>query len=124
RVPGMEFTMSEAKQTLKVLEQNCRLLRQQQVTFITALERTRENAHDRIKPVRTLAQVQNYLDNCCNNSTDKRVISLFLDVCNNLAGFCVKLDAMQSGTRSAGGILEQTMTLLSPTNDLSGLRAK
>lgn len=118
----MDFTMKEAKQTLKVLEQQCRLLRQQQVTFITALERTRDNAHDRIKPVHTLAQVQNYLDNHCNNSTDKRVLSLFLEVCKDLTDFCVKLDAMQS--RSEGGIIEETMTLLSPTNELSGLRAK
>ncbi|KAM3912000.1 sperm acrosome-associated protein 9 [Leptodactylus fuscus] len=116
--------MDEARQTLKTLQQQCKLLGQQQVTFITALERTREHAHDRIKPVRTLAQVQNYLDNYCHNSTDKRILSLFLDVCNNLVDFCVKLDAMQSETRSAGGILEVTMTLLSPTNDLSGLRAK
>ncbi|XP_044124472.1 sperm acrosome-associated protein 9 [Bufo gargarizans] len=120
----MDFTMNEAKQTLKVLEQQCKLLRQQQVTFITALERTRENAHDRIKPVQNLAQVQSYLDYHCNNSTDKRILSLFLDVCNNVADFCVKLDAMQTEMRSAGGVTEETLTLLSPTNDLSGLRAK
>ncbi|XP_075690824.1 sperm acrosome-associated protein 9 [Rhinoderma darwinii] len=120
----MELTMNETKKTFKVLEQRCRLLRQQQVTFITALERTRDNAHDRIKPVRTLAQVRNYLDSHCNNSTDKRVLSLFLDVCNNLADFCIQLETVQSEKRSAGGIIEETMTLLSPTNELSGLRAK
>ncbi|XP_073496757.1 sperm acrosome-associated protein 9 isoform X2 [Phyllobates terribilis] len=120
----MDFTMNETKQTLKTLEQQCKLLRQQQVTFITALERTRENAHDRIKPVRSLAQVRNYLDNHCHNSTDKRVLSLFLDVCSNLADFCIKLEAMQSETRSAGGVIEEAMTLLSPTNELSTLRAK
>ncbi|XP_069842275.1 sperm acrosome-associated protein 9 [Dendropsophus ebraccatus] len=120
----MDFTMTDAKQTLKALEQQCKLLRQQQVTFITALERTREHAHDRIKPVHNLAQVQNYLDNHCHNSTDKRVLTLFLDVCNNLGDFCVKLDAMHCESRSAGGIIEETMTLLSPTNELSGLRAK
>ncbi|XP_066435822.1 sperm acrosome-associated protein 9 isoform X1 [Eleutherodactylus coqui] len=120
----MDFTMVEAKQTFKTLEQQCKLLSQQQVTFITALERTRENAHDRIKPVGTLLQVQGYLDYNCNNSTDKRILSLFLDVCNNLADFCVKLDAMQCDTRSAGGIIEETLNLLSPTNELSALRAK
>ncbi|XP_077140751.1 sperm acrosome-associated protein 9 [Ranitomeya variabilis] len=120
----MDFTMNDTKQTLKTLEQQCKLLRQQQVTFITALERTRENAHDRIKPVRTLAQVRNYLDNHCHNSTDKRILSLFLDACSNLADFCIKLEAMQSDTRSAGGAVEEAMTLLSPTNELSNLRAK
>ncbi|KAM4018905.1 sperm acrosome-associated protein 9 [Anomaloglossus baeobatrachus] len=120
----MDFTMNETKQTLKTLEQQCRLLRQQQVTFITALERTREHAHDRIKPVRTLTQVQNYLDNHCHNSTDRRVLSLFLEVCSNLAEFCIKLEAMQSETRSAGGAIEEAITLLSPTNELSNLRAK
>ncbi|XP_073412091.1 sperm acrosome-associated protein 9 [Dendrobates tinctorius] len=120
----MDFTMNETKQTLKTLEQQWKLLRQQQVTFITALERSRENAHDRIKPVRTLAQVRSYLDNHCHNSTDKRILSLFLDVCSNLADFCIKLEAMQSETRSAGGNIEEAMTLLSPTNELSNLRAK
>ncbi|CAJ0940441.1 unnamed protein product [Ranitomeya imitator] len=120
----MDFTMNDTKQTLKTLEEQCKLLRQQQLTFITALERTRENAHDRIKPVRTLAQVRNYLDNHCHNSTDKRILSQFLDACSNLADFCIKLEAMQSDTKSAGGAIEEAMTLLSPTNELSNLRAK
>ncbi|XP_056395474.1 sperm acrosome-associated protein 9 [Hyla sarda] len=120
----MAFTMKEAKETLKALEHQCNLLTRQQVTFITALERVRENAHDRIKPVSNLAQVQSYLDYNCNNSTDRGIISLFLEVCKNLGDFCVKLDALQTETRSAGDIIQITMKMLSPTYDLTELRAK
>ncbi|CAI9534274.1 unnamed protein product [Staurois parvus] len=77
----MEVTMNEAKQTLKTLEQSIKLLQQQQKTFINALERTRESAHDRIRPVMTLAQVRNYLDSHCNNRTDKRIsLSFWMSV--------------------------------------------
>lgn len=116
--------MNEARETLKALEQRTKLLQQQQKTFINALERTRESAHDRIRPVRTLAQVRNYLDNHCNNSTDQRILTLFLDVCADLAEFCIQLESIQKDTQSAKGIIELTITLLNPTNDLSGLRAK
>lgn len=116
--------MSDARQTLKTLEQRNKLLHQQQMTFINALERTRESAHDRIRPVRTLGQVRYYLDNYCNNSTDQRILTLFLDVCADLAEFCIQLESMQNGTRTANGLIEETITLLNPTNDLSGLRAK
>ncbi|XP_068105035.1 sperm acrosome-associated protein 9 isoform X2 [Hyperolius riggenbachi] len=120
----MEVTMNEARQNLKIVEQRCKLLQQQQITFITALERTRESAHDKIKPVRTLSQVRHYLDNYCNNSTDKRILTLYLDVCADLAELCVKLESIQNDTRSTKGLIEQTITLLNPTNDLSALRAK
>ncbi|XP_040180364.1 sperm acrosome-associated protein 9 isoform X2 [Rana temporaria] len=116
--------MNVTRQTLKALEQRTKLLQQQQKTFINALERTRESAHDRIRPVRTLAQVRNYLDNHCNNSTDQRILTLFLDVCADLAEFCIQLEFMQRDTQSAKGIIEQTIALLNPTNDLSGLRVK
>ncbi|KAM9325308.1 sperm acrosome-associated protein 9 [Gastrophryne carolinensis] len=120
----MDLTMNEAKQTFKTLEQRCKLLQQQQITFITALERTRENAYDRIKPVRTLAQVRSYLDKNCNNSTDRRILNLYLDLCADLAEFCIKLESLQNDTRSTNGLIELTITLLNPTNDLSSLRAK
>ncbi|KAM4696044.1 sperm acrosome-associated protein 9 [Rhinophrynus dorsalis] len=119
-----ENTMNEAKQSLRTLEQSCNLLQQQQVTFITALERSRLNANDRIQPVRNLAQVRHYLDNYCHNSTDKRILSLFLDICSELADFCITLDELQSDTSSSEGLVEESFNLLSPTNDLSGLRAK
>ncbi|MGH0156797.1 UNVERIFIED_CONTAM: hypothetical protein FKN15_032470 [Acipenser sinensis] len=48
--------MNELQDSLKSLEQSCRRFRQQQFTFISALERTREHAHERTKPVSTLAQ--------------------------------------------------------------------
>nr|DBA21457.1 TPA: hypothetical protein GDO54_018088 [Pyxicephalus adspersus] len=120
----MEDTMTEVRQNLRTLEQRFKLLQQQQKTFINALERTRETARDRIRPVKTLAQVRNYLDNYCNNNTDRHILSLFLDVCADVAEFCVHLESIQNNTRTAQGIIEQIITLLNPTNDLSALRAK
>ncbi|XP_018421263.1 PREDICTED: sperm acrosome-associated protein 9 isoform X2 [Nanorana parkeri] len=120
----MEVTMSDARHTLKTLEQRSKLLLQQQITFINALERTREIAQDRIRPVRTLGQVRDYLDNNCNNSTDRRILTLFLDFCADLAEFCVQLQSMQNETRTTNGLIEQIITLLNPTTDLTGLRAK
>ncbi|XP_075041421.1 sperm acrosome-associated protein 9-like [Mixophyes fleayi] len=120
----MAHTINEAKQTFKTIEQRCRLLRQQQVTFVTALERSRENANDKIRPVRNLLQVRHYLDNHCNNSTDKRILSGFLDTCTELANVCVQLEALQSQTSTARGLVEETIALLSRTNDLSALRAQ
>ncbi|KAM8934294.1 sperm acrosome-associated protein 9 [Pelodytes ibericus] len=116
--------MEEVKEGLKELEKQCQLLHQQQVTFITALERTRQNAQDRIKPVRSLEQVRNYLENYCNNTTDSRILSLFLSVCEELAEFSIKLHEHQSDRMVATDILEENVDLLNPSNDLSGLRAK
>ncbi|XP_075041419.1 sperm acrosome-associated protein 9-like isoform X2 [Mixophyes fleayi] len=120
----MSHTTNETKTTFKTLEQRYKLLRQQQVIFITALARCRENANDKIGPVRNLQQVRSYLDNHCYHSTDKRILSHFLDTCTELAKFCVQLEALQCETGSSRGLVEETITLLGPTNKLSALRAK
>ncbi|KAM5145504.1 sperm acrosome-associated protein 9 [Mantella aurantiaca] len=112
------------RQTLKHIDQRVRLLQQQQQTFIQALVRTRVTANDTIRPVKSLAQVRNYLDNNCTNNIDRRILTLFLDICADMAEFCIQLESMQNDNRSAKGIIEQTLILLNPTNDLSGLRAK
>ncbi|CAH2316094.1 Hypothetical predicted protein [Pelobates cultripes] len=116
--------MNDVKENLKFLQQRCKLLKQQQVTFITALERCRENAHDRIKPVQNLEQVQNYLDTYCNNSTDRRILTLFLSICSEIQEFCIQLNELQFETRGIKTNLEENFNLLNPANDLSGLKAK
>ncbi|KAM4664119.1 sperm acrosome-associated protein 9 isoform 3-T4 [Discoglossus pictus] len=116
--------MNESKKELKALEQRYKIVQQQQFTFIAALEHVRENAHEKNKGVNSIAQVRHYLDNYCNRNTDQRILSMFLDLCSDLADYCVKLDGLQNETRSADGLLETCMNLLTPTNDLSKLRAK
>lgn len=50
--------MNEVKEALRNIEQNYKLFLQQQFTFIAALQHTRENAHDLIRPVASISQVQ------------------------------------------------------------------
>uniref|UniRef100_A0A8C5WL62 Sperm acrosome associated 9 n=1 Tax=Leptobrachium leishanense TaxID=445787 RepID=A0A8C5WL62_9ANUR len=115
--------MNEVKHSLCVLEQRCKLLRQQQVTFITALERCREVAHDRIKPVRNLDQVRSYLDTSCSNATDRRILSLFLSVCSDITDLCLQLN-QRFNAPGANNLLEDNLNLLHPNHDFSSLRAK
>ncbi|XP_068771109.1 sperm acrosome-associated protein 9 isoform X1 [Struthio camelus] len=116
--------MNEVKETLRNIEQNYRLFQQQQFTFITALQRTRENAHDMIRPVASIRQVQSYMDHHCNNSTDRRILSMFLNICNDLSRLCQNLETLHPGNSVTNGILERCKLLLSHSNDLSAIRAK
>lgn len=50
--------MNEVKEALRTVEQHYKLFLQQQFTFIAALQHTRENAHDMIRPVASIDQVQ------------------------------------------------------------------
>ncbi|NXJ87878.1 SACA9 protein, partial [Corythaixoides concolor] len=116
--------MNEVKETLRNIEQNYKLFLQQQFTFIGALQHTRESAHDMIRPVASIGQVQSYLDHHCNNSTDKRILNMFLNICNDLSKLCYKLETVHSGNDITNGVLERCKLLLSHSNDLSTIRAK
>ncbi|NWW95355.1 SACA9 protein, partial [Rhynochetos jubatus] len=116
--------MNEVKEALRTTEQNYKLFLQQQFTFIGALQHTRENAHDMIRPVASISQVQSYMDHHCNNSTDKRILSMFLNICSDLSELCHKLETVHSGNDVTNGILERCKLLLSHSNDLSAIRAK
>ncbi|XP_043576259.1 sperm acrosome-associated protein 9 isoform X5 [Chiloscyllium plagiosum] len=116
--------MNELKATLRDLEQRYLLFKQQQFTFVAALDHTRENAHDKTKPVSTLSQVQNYLDHYCNNSTDKRILIMFLDLCKDLSDFCSQLEDINPKACSPDDRLEKCKLLLSCNNDMSHIRAK
>nr|XP_009933074.1 PREDICTED: uncharacterized protein C9orf9 homolog [Opisthocomus hoazin] len=113
--------MNEVKEALRNIEQNYRLFLQQQFTFMGALQRTRENAHDTIRPVASISQVQSYRDHHCNNSTDRRILNMFLNICDDLSKLCHKLETLHSGNNS---ILERCKLLLNHSNDLSTIRAK
>ncbi|XP_066466969.1 sperm acrosome-associated protein 9 [Tiliqua scincoides] len=116
--------MNEIKENLRSIEQTYKIFQQQQFTFIAALEHTRENAHDKIKPVSSIGQVQTYTDHYCNNTTDKRILLMFLNICCELNKLCLRLEALHPGNNVTNAILDRCKTLVSHSNDLSGLRAK
>ncbi|XP_032113589.1 sperm acrosome-associated protein 9 isoform X1 [Sapajus apella] len=116
--------MNEVKECLRGIEQKYKLFQQQQFTFIAALEHCRENAHDKIRPISSIGQVQSYMEHHCNNSTDRRVLLMFLDICSELSKLCQHFEAVHSGTPVTNNLLEKCKTLVSQSNDLSSLRAK
>nr|XP_012313344.1 sperm acrosome-associated protein 9 [Aotus nancymaae]XP_012313345.1 sperm acrosome-associated protein 9 [Aotus nancymaae]XP_012313346.1 sperm acrosome-associated protein 9 [Aotus nancymaae]XP_012313347.1 sperm acrosome-associated protein 9 [Aotus nancymaae]XP_012313348.1 sperm acrosome-associated protein 9 [Aotus nancymaae]XP_021529779.1 sperm acrosome-associated protein 9 [Aotus nancymaae] len=116
--------MNEVKESLQGIEQKYKLFQQQQFTFIAALEHCRENAHDKIRPISSIGQVQSYMEHHCNNSTDRRVLLTFLDICSELSKLCQHFEAVHSGTPVTNNLLEKCKTLVSQSNDLSSLRAK
>ncbi|NXJ16399.1 SACA9 protein, partial [Odontophorus gujanensis] len=116
--------MNEVKDALKILEDNCKLFLQQQFTFVRALQHTRENAHDTIRPVASISQVQSYMDHHCNNLTDRRILSMFLNICKDLSNLCHKLETVHPGNNATNELLERCKLLLNHSNDLSTIRAK
>uniref|UniRef100_A0A8C5WU93 Sperm acrosome associated 9 n=1 Tax=Laticauda laticaudata TaxID=8630 RepID=A0A8C5WU93_LATLA len=116
--------MNEIKESLRNIEQTYKIFQQQQFTFIAALEHVRENAHDKIKPVSSIGQVQTYMDHYCNNTTDKRILLMFLNICCELHKLCQRLESLHPGNATTNAILEKCKMYVSHSNDLSGLRAK
>ncbi|NWS74048.1 SACA9 protein, partial [Crotophaga sulcirostris] len=115
--------MNEVKEALRNVEQSYKLFLQQQFTFIRALEHTREHAHDTITPVASINQVQLYMDHHCENSTDRRILNMFLNICNDLSKLCNKLETAHPGDSISNDILVKCKLLLSHSNDLSAIRA-
>nr|KAF6434522.1 sperm acrosome associated 9 [Molossus molossus] len=116
--------MNEAKEALRSIEQKYKLFQQQQFTFVAALEHCRENAHDKIRPISSIEQVQSYMEHHCSNSTDRRVLLMFLDICTELSRICQHFEALHAGTPVTNNFLDKCKTLVSQSNDLSSLRAK
>ncbi|NWX25924.1 SACA9 protein, partial [Notiomystis cincta] len=115
--------MNEVVDTLKKIEQNYKLFQQQQFSFVRALERTREEAHDSIRPVSSIVQVQCYKDHHCYNSTDRRILGMFISICNDLRSLCYRLETVHPGDSVSNGLLEKCKVLLNDSNDLSAIRA-
>lgn len=116
--------MNEVKEALRSVEQRYKLFQQQQFTFIAALEHCRDNAHDKIRPIATIGQVQNYMEHHCSSSTYRRILLMFLDICTELARLCLRFEALHVGTPVTNNLLDKCKMLVSQSNDLSGLRAK
>ncbi|XP_043913817.1 sperm acrosome-associated protein 9 [Protopterus annectens] len=116
--------MNEVRESLRTLEQRYGLFKQQQVTFVTALERTRENARDRARVVSNLGQVQTYLERHCNNATDRRILTMYLDLCRDLSLLCQKLESLKPEASQTDNALETCKTLLMHNSDISNLRAR
>ncbi|KAM6183599.1 sperm acrosome-associated protein 9 isoform 2-T2 [Erethizon dorsatum] len=118
------MSMNEVKESLRGVEQKYKLFQQQQFTFIAALEHCRENAHDKIRPISSIEQVQSYMEHQCYNSTDRRILLMFLDICSELNKLCQRFETVHSGTPVTNSLLEKSKALVSQSNDLSSLRAK
>ncbi|XP_030142631.3 sperm acrosome-associated protein 9 isoform X2 [Taeniopygia guttata] len=115
--------MNEVVEALRKIEEKYKLFQQQQFTFIRALERTREEAHDLIRPVSSIVQVQCYKDHHCYNSTDRRILNMFISICNELRCLCQRMETVHPGDSVTNGLLEKCKVLLNDSNDLSALRA-
>ncbi|NWY39725.1 SACA9 protein, partial [Sylvia atricapilla] len=115
--------MNEVVQTLTRIEQNYQLFRQQQFSFIRALDRTREEAHDTMRPVSSIIQVQCYKDHHCYNATDRRILNMFLSICKDLRNLCHKMETVHPGDSVTNGLLEKCKVLLNDSNDLTAIRA-
>lgn len=64
------------------------------------------------------------MDHHCNNSTDRRILNMFLNICNDLSKLCQKLESVQPCDSTTNDILGRCKVLLSHSNDLSSIRAK
>ncbi|XP_063265676.1 sperm acrosome-associated protein 9-like [Prinia subflava] len=115
--------MDEVVDTLTKIEQNYKLFQQQQFSFIRALERTREEAHDMMRPVSSIVQVQCYRDHHCYNSTDRRILSMFISLCNDLRSLCHKMETVHPGDSVTHCLLERCKVLLNDSNDFTAIRA-
>ncbi|NWW81847.1 SACA9 protein, partial [Climacteris rufus] len=115
--------MNEVVETLRKIEQNYKIFQQQQFTFVRALEHTREEAHDLIRPVSSIVQVQCYKDHHCFNATDRRILNMFISICNDLRSLCQKLETVHPGDSVTNGLLEKCKVLLNDSNDLTAIRA-
>ncbi|NXK92243.1 SACA9 protein, partial [Formicarius rufipectus] len=115
--------MNEIVETLRNIEQNYKIFQQQQFTFTRALDHTREEAHDLIRPVATIVQVQCYKDHHCISATDRRILNMFISICNDLRNLCQKLETVHPGDQVTNSLLERCKLLLNDSNDLSAIRA-
>ncbi|XP_036454093.1 sperm acrosome-associated protein 9 [Colossoma macropomum] len=115
--------MNEVRERLLSIEQRHKGFKQQQFTFIAALERSRERAHDKTEPVSSVAQVQKYMTHHCSNATDRRIFSLFLDIMADLEVVFKLVEFTLSAQSHSSEALETCKKLLSPNCNISQLRA-
>ncbi|XP_018959972.1 sperm acrosome-associated protein 9 [Cyprinus carpio] len=115
--------MTDVREQLLSIEQKYKRFTQQQFIFITALERSREHARDKTEPVSTVTQVQRYLNHHCSNSTDRSIFLLFLEIISDLEGVLKHLESSLSSRSTSSEGLTTCRELLSPSSNISQLRA-
>ena len=71
----------------------------------------------------SLVQVQCYKDHHCYNSTDRRILNMFITICSDLRNLCQKLEKVHPGDSVTNGLLEKCKVLLNDSNDFTALRA-
>lgn len=111
--------MANVREQLLSIEEKYKRFKQQQFIFITALERSKEQARDKTEPVSTVAQVQMYMNHHCSNSTDRRIFSLFLEIISDLGGVLKHLSSQNTSCEA----LDTCRDLLGPNSNISQLRA-
>ncbi|KAI1232149.1 hypothetical protein IHE44_0007209 [Lamprotornis superbus] len=70
-----------------------------------------------------LPNVQCYKDHHCYNSTDRRILNMFISICNDLRNLCQKLEKVHPGDSVTKGLVEKCKVLLNDSNDFTALRA-
>ncbi|KAM9446095.1 sperm acrosome-associated protein 9 [Clarias gariepinus] len=108
---------------LVCVEEKHRLFKQQQFSFIAALERSREHAHQRTQRVSTVTQVQRYMTHHCNNATDRRIFSLFLDIMDSLKAALQTSESFPSAQDHLSEALDTCRSVFSPDFNFSQLQA-
>ncbi|KAJ8038979.1 Sperm acrosome-associated protein 9 [Holothuria leucospilota] len=100
-------------------------LRQQQMTFVTALDNTRTDAYEKSKPLKTIAEVKELHDRT-KNSRDKRAMRQWLDLLASLDSLRKQAESLADTSRDGpmARAMQRWRTLLNPSYDFSGLRAK
>ncbi|XP_062873945.1 sperm acrosome-associated protein 9 [Trichomycterus rosablanca] len=116
--------MNGLREKLETVEQKRKRFKQQQFTFIAALEHSREHAHDRTEPVSTVAQVKRYMTQHCINATDRRIFVLFLDIMADLHTVFQLIESSASNLNYSSEALDTCRKLLSPECNISQLRAQ
>ncbi|XP_063051802.1 sperm acrosome-associated protein 9 [Engraulis encrasicolus] len=112
--------MNEESEILSSIDNKRQRFKQQQITFISALERAREQALERTEPIRTVSQVQRFMVQHCNSVTDRKIIAFFLEIVSDLNKVLRLVRARCSSTDA----LTACKALLHPESDISQLRAQ
>uniref|UniRef100_A0A671NTN7 Sperm acrosome associated 9 n=1 Tax=Sinocyclocheilus anshuiensis TaxID=1608454 RepID=A0A671NTN7_9TELE len=86
--------------------------------------REQEHARDKTEYVSTVTQVQRYLNLHCSNSTDKRILLLFLEIISDLEGVLKHLESSPSSRSTSSEGLNTCRELLNPYSNISQLRAE
>ncbi|XP_026787330.3 sperm acrosome-associated protein 9 [Pangasianodon hypophthalmus] len=115
--------MNEVREMMLLVEKKHQLFKQQQFTFIAALERSREHARHRTQAVSTVTQVQCYMTDHCSNATDMRIFSLFLDIMDSLKEMFQMIESLASAQNHSSEVLDTCRNVLSPDCNFSQFQA-